>query len=61
MNQNRTASILQRVPQILAVTAASYGLPLHDREDRPRGGAHQRPRAHGLAPGQGPRKAAKAA
>jgi hypothetical protein len=26
MNQNRTMSILQRVPVILAVTAASYGL-----------------------------------
>jgi hypothetical protein len=26
MNQNRTASILQRLPVILAVTAASYGL-----------------------------------
>lgn len=27
-NQNRTASILQRLPVILAVTAASYGLTL---------------------------------
>ena len=27
MNELRTASILQRVPVILAVTAASYGLP----------------------------------
>jgi hypothetical protein len=27
-NQNRTASILQRLPVILAVTAASYGLSL---------------------------------
>jgi hypothetical protein len=26
MNQNKTASILQRLPVILAVTAASYGL-----------------------------------
>jgi hypothetical protein len=26
MNENRTASILQRLPIILAVTAASYGL-----------------------------------
>lgn len=26
MNQNKTATILQRVPKILAVTAASYGL-----------------------------------
>ena len=28
MNDNRTASILQRLPVILAVTAASYGLTL---------------------------------
>lgn len=27
-NQNRTTSILQRIPVILAVTAASYGLTL---------------------------------
>lgn len=27
MNEQRTASILQRLPVILAVTAASYGLP----------------------------------
>ena len=27
MNEGRTASILNRVPKILAVTAASYGLP----------------------------------
>jgi hypothetical protein len=33
MNENRTASILQRLPVILAVTAASYGLtlPAHGR------------------------------
>ena len=28
MNENRTTSILQRVPAILAVTANSYGLEL---------------------------------
>jgi len=28
MNDNRTTSILQRLPVILAVTAASYGLTL---------------------------------
>ena len=27
MNESRTLSILQRIPVILAVTAASYGLP----------------------------------
>ncbi|HSV36723.1 MAG TPA: hypothetical protein VLI46_14270 [Ramlibacter sp.] len=29
-----TSSILQRVPAILAVTAASYGLPLRTQESR---------------------------
>ncbi|HKB55921.1 MAG TPA: hypothetical protein VKD22_18135 [Ramlibacter sp.] len=28
MNDNKTRSMLQRIPAILAVTAASYGLPL---------------------------------
>jgi hypothetical protein len=31
MNETRTASILQRVPAILAVTAQSYGLELRAR------------------------------
>ena len=37
MNENRTASILQRLPVILAVTAASYGLtlPSHARAGGP--------------------------
>lgn len=34
MNETRTASILQRVPVILAVTANSYGLALKARESR---------------------------
>lgn len=28
MKENKTRSMLQRIPMILAVTAASYGLPL---------------------------------
>ena len=28
MNEQRTSSMLQRLPVILAVTAASYGLPM---------------------------------
>lgn len=36
MNDTRTASILQRVPVILAVTAASYGLPLQAAAERQR-------------------------
>jgi hypothetical protein len=39
MNEHTTPSILQRVPLILAVTAASYGLPAqgqgHSLKDRP--------------------------
>lgn len=40
MNETRTASILQRVPAILAVTAQSYGLEL-------RAGGSRRPLAAG--------------
>jgi hypothetical protein len=61
MNDNRTASMLQRVPQILAVTAASYGLSLQERADRPRGGAHQRQRGHASGPHQGAKKQTQAA
>jgi hypothetical protein len=34
MNEHRTTSILQRVPAILAVTAASYGLPSQAQASR---------------------------
>lgn len=34
MNQHRTTSILQRLPVILAVTAASYGLPTQAQPGR---------------------------
>jgi hypothetical protein len=34
MNERKTASILQRLPVILAVTAASYGLPLQAQTHR---------------------------
>ena len=37
MSDTRTTSILQRVPVILAVTAASYGLTLSARNDTPQG------------------------
>ena len=39
MNERRTKSILQRVPVILAVTAASYGLPLQGKAKPPEGGS----------------------
>ncbi len=35
MNERKTASMLQRVPVILAVTAASYGLQLPPSVGRP--------------------------
>lgn len=34
MNETRTTSILERVPVIVAVTAASYGLPEEVRAQR---------------------------
>lgn len=37
MNERKTISMLQRVPLILAVTAASYGLPLHAQAHQARG------------------------
>jgi len=37
MNERKTMSMLQRVPVILAVTAASYGLPLQAQTQHARG------------------------
>jgi len=34
MNEHKTRSMLQRLPVILAVTAASYGLPLQAQTQR---------------------------
>lgn len=39
MSQSRTASILERVPVILAVTAASYGLRFQGKTKPPEGGS----------------------
>jgi hypothetical protein len=41
MIEQRTPSILGRVPVILAVTAASYGLPLEAGAQRSRAGSVQ--------------------
>jgi hypothetical protein len=38
MTERKTSSMLQRVPVILAVTAASYGLQLPPTIGRPSGG-----------------------
>lgn len=49
MNERRTTSILQRVPVILAVTAASYGLRQQGKTKSPEGGCvrsrNQQPRS----------------
>jgi hypothetical protein len=55
MNESKTASMLQRVPVILAVTANSYGLPLqalaprkaHPGAHRKRKPGHKVPAADG--------------
>jgi hypothetical protein len=47
MNDTRTTSILQRLPTILAVTAASYGLPLQSRGRRMHAAAQGRRTAAG--------------
>lgn len=41
MKENKTRSMLQRIPVILAVTAASYGLPLQGQASSMRGEARQ--------------------
>jgi hypothetical protein len=41
MNQHKTTSILQRVPVILAVTAASYGLSMEARARHSDNGTHR--------------------
>ena len=41
VNESRTTSILQRAPVILAVTAASYGLPAQANGCRPTPGARR--------------------
>lgn len=40
MNQNRTASILQRYAIVLAVTATSYGLPPAQAQTRATANGH---------------------
>jgi len=43
MNEKKTASILQRLPLILAVTAASYGLALPAGAQQPARAQQSRP------------------
>jgi hypothetical protein len=48
MNENRTASILQRFAIVLTVTAASYGLPQTQAQARIAGNGSQHTSAHSL-------------
>jgi hypothetical protein len=51
MSETRTASILQRIPVVLAVTAASYGLALPTAQQQHRASAqHAAPHAVAKAP-----------
>ncbi|HEY1226869.1 MAG TPA: hypothetical protein VGF26_06060 [Ramlibacter sp.] len=52
MNENKTSSMLQRLPVILAVTAASYGLQLPvSAAARPAGAPKaQNSKTHAVAP-----------
>ena len=50
MNQNRTASILQRFAVVLAVTAASYGLPQTQAHARTTGHGHGQHSSHQAQP-----------
>lgn len=51
MNDNKTRSMLQRIPMILAVTAASYGLPLQGHATQARtASGHHVSRASAAAP-----------
>ena len=50
MNQNRTASILQRFAVVLAVTAASYGLPQAQAQARTSGHGNGQHASHQAQP-----------
>ena len=50
MIESRTASMLERMPVILAVTAASYGLPPRSRARRPDRAQASRDRAERQEP-----------
>lgn len=54
MNDNKTRSMLQRIPMILAVTAASYGLPLQGHATQARTAtSHSVSRASATVPAPG--------
>lgn len=57
MNQDKTTSILQRLPLILAVTAASYGLNVSQAQTVSGPGHDSKPRTSAQAPVQTKRAA----
>lgn len=52
MNDNKTLSILHRLPVVLAVTAASYGLTISQAQSAAGAGLDAKPRTSAPAPAQ---------
>jgi hypothetical protein len=52
MNENKTSSILQRLPVILAVTAASYGLNVSQAQTAGSTTHDNKPRTSAQTPAQ---------
>jgi hypothetical protein len=50
MNENKTLSILQRLPMVLAVTAASYGLNVSQAQTSTGAAQDNKPRTSAQAP-----------
>jgi hypothetical protein len=57
MNEKKTLSILQRLPLVLAVTAASYGLNISQAQTSPASGHDNKPRTSAQTPSQAKRPA----
>lgn len=57
MNENKTLSILHRLPVVLAVTAASYGLNVSQAQTVTGASHDSKPRTSAQAPAQARRAA----
>jgi hypothetical protein len=57
MNENKTLSILHRLPVVLAVTAASYGLNVSQAQTATGASQDNKPRTSALVPAQARRSA----
>jgi hypothetical protein len=55
MNEKRTSTILQRLPLVLAVTAASYGLPVQAQSLRGNTSMNSTSTSHGAPTSLQPR------